>query len=116
MRYVIVLALSLTASQVTGAECIAISDSEVEEVRTEYGMTTAEWRASITNSCDEPYDATITLHFIDQEGEVLHETLEVVIMDNNGQEDTVRNVTLPTERYRQVARTQVQVRERKRPT
>lgn len=116
MRYLLLLVLSLAVSQATAADCIAISDSNVEEVRTEYGMTTAEWRAKITNNCDDPYDATITLHFIGQEGEIIHETLEIVIMENNGEEDTVRNITLPSERYQQITETRVKIRERKRPT
>lgn len=115
MRYLILLVMGLMARPALAADCIAVDASEIEKKRTEYGMTTAEWRASVTNNCDEAYDATITLHFLDQEGEVLHETLEIVILENNASEDTAIDVTLPAERYKRIAKTRIQIRERKRP-
>lgn len=115
MRYLFLVIVSSLALPLAAADCIAVNDSKLKELRTEYGMTTVEWQARVVNQCDDSYDATITIRFLDEDGEVLHETLEIMILQRNGSQDTTRNVTLPAERYQKIAETKVEIRERARP-
>lgn len=116
MRWIILLILGLVAT--TGAragECISVSDNKLDEIRTEYGMTTVEWSAEARNHCDAAYDGTLTINFLDTDGTVLHEVLEIIILQNNATEQTSKRVTLPADSYKAVDDVQVDVRERERP-
>ncbi len=119
MRWLLALALLWSASAVQAEEaesCLDVSENNVEELNTEYGMTTAEWTAHIDNNCDAAYDGTLTVKFVDEEGEVLHEALEVVILEQRASQDARRRITLPADSFKKLARIQVDVKERKRPT
>ncbi|MCS3903248.1 hypothetical protein J2T55_001268 [Methylohalomonas lacus] len=119
MRWLLTLALLWSASAVQAEDassCLDVSENNVEELNTEYGMTTAEWTAHIDNSCDAAYDGTLTVKFVDEEGEVLHEALEVVILEQRASQDARRRITLPADSFKKLARIQVDVKERKRPT
>lgn len=119
MRWLLVLTvmlLSHTAYAKQSEPCIAVSENNVKELRSEYGMTTVEWSAHVNNVCDDSYDGTLTVRFLDEKGEVLHESLEIVILEQRASENTSRRITLPAEDYGKFARIDVTVEERKRPT
>lgn len=116
MRWLTVLLGCLAVSGAQAEDCITVSDSHIEELETRYEMTTLEWQARINNDCDSAYDGTLTVRFLDEDGEVLHETLEIVILQNRGSENTNRRVTIPAGTYKRVAEIEVDIRERKRPS
>ncbi len=119
MRWLLILTVTLlshTAYAEQTNECIAVSENNVKELRSEYGMTTVEWSAHINNDCDDSYDGTLTVRFLDENDEVLHESLEIVILDQRASEDASRRITLPAEDYDRLVRIDVTIEERKRPT
>ena len=117
MRWILMVLLGLVAlSGAQAGECLSVSDNALEELRTEYGMTTVEWSAMVSNSCDASYDGTLTVQLVDSEGGVLHESLEVIILKQNASEQASRRITLPEENYRALDDIKVEIRERKRPS
>lgn len=115
MRWLLVLAGSFWAVSAPAAECLTVSDNNLEEIRNEYGMATVEWSAEVSNSCDASYDGTLTVQLLDSDGEALHEALEIIILQNNASERTTKRITLPVESYEAVADISVDIRERERP-
>lgn len=97
-------------------DCLAIHDNNIREESTESGITIAEWSARVENVCDDSYDGTLTVQFLDDQGEVMHETLEIVIIEGRGSTDTRKRVNIPSDRYNRIARIKIDIRERKRPT
>ncbi len=115
-RFIMILIASLgTAVSVPAAECLDVSDNQVEEMRTEYGMSTIEWSAEVRNECDVEYDGTLTVRLLDSEGEVLHEALEIIILQNNSTKSASKRITLPAENYEALDEISVGIRERERP-
>lgn len=115
MRWLLVLAGSFWAASAPAAECLTVSENNLEEIRNEYGMATVEWSAEVSNSCDASYDGTLTVQLLDSDGEALHEALEIIILQNNASERTTKRITLPVESYKAVADISVDIRERERP-
>lgn len=106
----------LPATATHAGDCLAVRDNNIEKERTEHGITIAQWSAQIENACDESYDGTLTVQFLDDQGEVLHEALEVVIIESRGSMDTQRRINIPSDRYNKITRIKIDIRERKRPT
>jgi hypothetical protein len=97
------------------AECIEVQDSQIEELETDYGITSAEWMADIHNHCDEPHDATLTIKFLDDDGDVVHESLEVVIVESRGIEKARHPLAIPDDRFAAIKQIKVDIEERARP-
>jgi hypothetical protein len=115
LRTVALLVGLLCSSGLLAGECIDVQNSEIKELGTEYGITTAEWIADIRNHCDEPYDATLTIKFLDDDGAVVHESLEVVIIESRGMNKTRHAMSIPKDQYSAIQRTEVTIEERARP-
>ena len=116
MRWIVIFLLSLVALGARAEKCLSVSDNALEEIRTEYGMTTVEWSAVVRNSCDASYDGTLTVRLLDDAGEVLHEALEIIILEHNATEQASKRITLPEDNYRALDNIRVEIRERERPS
>lgn len=97
------------------ADCLRVENNQVEVVETEFGITTVEWTAQIENDCEHPYDGTLTVEFRNKSGDIVHETMEVDIIESQGSETTNRSINIPESRYLEVDQVDVAVRERERP-
>jgi len=115
MRWLVACIASLWLVTAPAAECLEVRDNQVEEIRTDYEMTTVEWTATIKNTCNAAYDGTFTVKLVDEQGTVLHETLEVRILQKNASEPAAKRITLPAESYQAMDSIQVDIRERERP-
>ncbi len=115
MRLTLVPALLLAGSTAIAEPCLQIADEQLEVGETDTGFVTATWSASIHNRCDAPYDGTLRISFLDEEGEVLRETMDVVILQAGASETTSRAITLSTEDPERVGSVEVQLQERERP-
>lgn len=115
MRWLVACIASLWLVTAPAAECLEVRDSQIEEIRTDYEMTTVEWTAMIKNTCNAAYDGTFTVKLLDEQGAVLHETLEVMILQKNASKPATKRITLPAERYKALDSIRVDIRERERP-
>lgn len=115
MRWLVALIASLWLVTAPAAECLEVRNSQVEEIRTDYEMTTVEWTADVRNTCEASYDGTFTVKLLDKQGSVLHETLEVMILQKNASKPASKRITLPAESYKALDSIQVDIRERERP-
>lgn len=116
LRSLVLLATGLGAASAPAAECITVSDNNIEEIRADYGMTTVEWSAEVRNQCDAAYDGTLTVRLLDSDGAVLHEALEIIILQNNASKRASKRITLPSENYKALNDIDVDIRERERPS
>lgn len=96
-------------------ECIEVTNNEITALDTEYGITTAEWLADIRNHCDDPYDATLTIKLLDADDNVVHESLEIVIVESRGIDKARQTMSIPEDHFQSVDRVEVSVEERARP-
>ncbi|MEX0951306.1 MAG: hypothetical protein WDZ86_03390, partial [Gammaproteobacteria bacterium] len=64
---------------------------------------------------DNAYDGTLTVKFKNKAGEVVHETLEVIVIQSEGTEQAKRSISIPESRYQEVDQVDVAIRERQRP-
>lgn len=115
MRWLVALMSSLWLVTAPAAECLEVRNSQVEEIQTEYEMTTVEWTADIMNTCNASYDGTFTVKLLNQQGSVLHETLEVMILQKNASEPAAKRITLPADSYKAMDSIEIDIRERERP-
>jgi len=116
MRWLLIVLMGLAAVQGVGAaDCLEVGDSNLEEIDSGYGTTLLEWSAEVRNHCDTPYDGTLTIRFLGEDEEVLHEVPEIIILQQNARQQTSKQITLPNENYKALDRIEVDIRERERP-
>ena len=97
------------------AACLEVSDNDIQEITTEYGITTLEWTAQVHNRCDAPYDGTLTVQFRDADGDMLHEALDVVVVQHGDYTGVRRRINMPRKHFRDIDTVDVAVTERERP-
>ena len=72
------LALALLAGAaapaLAGEDCVELVEHSIGEPDAGYGIVEIEWQARVRNRCGESYYATLTLDFLDAEGETLHQS------------------------------------------
>jgi len=115
MRTIPLLALLLAVPTVFAEPCLHIADEELDAGETGSGFVTATWSATIRNRCEAPYDGTLRIRFLDEEGEVLRETMDVVIVQAGGSETASRTITSSVEDPARVVSVEVELQERERP-
>lgn len=78
MKSVLFLALALLAGAAAPAlaeeDCVELVEHSIGEPDEGYGIVEIEWTARVRNRCEESYYATLTLDFLDAEGETLHQS------------------------------------------
>lgn len=107
--------LIFAAGPAAGAECLSIKDNSIEEVDSGYGVTTAEWTASVHNSCDVPYDGTLTIRLMDTEGHVIYEAVQIVVVEGGYDENVSRRINISSDQFETLEDVEVAVKERERP-
>lgn len=115
LRLIFLICGLLWSSLLVAGDCIDVQSSEIRELDTEFGITTAEWLADIRNHCDEPYDATLTIKMVDEDGKVVHETLEIVIVESRGIKKTDLLMSIPEDRFVLIKEIEIDIDERVRP-
>lgn len=115
MRLSFLICGLLWSTLLFAGNCIDVKQSELRELDTEFGITTVEWLADIRNHCDDPYDATLTIKLVDEDGSVVHETLEIVIIESRGIETTHLSMSIPEDRYELFKEIDIDIEERVRP-
>lgn len=116
LRVLFPVLLAVLASGTTvRAQCLVVRDNAVNEVNTRYGITTADWTGTVRNTCQEPYDAILTVKFEDSRGRVLYKDVQVVIVQGGQNEGARRRINIPADKYQQIDNIDVAIDERERP-
>jgi len=115
MRILVLLSFLFAATAVQSAECLSVKNDDFEIISNDHGITTIEWTAEVQNQCEAPYDGRLMIDFVDANEEVLHETLEVVILQQNASQQVSKRVSMPADRHDDVETTRVVIKERERP-
>lgn len=114
--YIILTAVAaLAAATAVRAQCLIVRDNSLQEVNSRYGITTADWSGTVHNTCQEPYDAFLTIKFEDKLGHVLYKDVQVVIVQGGQDESTKRRIDIPADKYEKIENIDVAVDERQRP-
>lgn len=111
---VLILAYALLPVSVY-AECLVLSDESLDEKRSDYGLVTAEWSATVQNNCEEAYDGTLNIKLLDKDEQVMQKITDIVILRANETKESRRSITIPAESIDEVDRIDVEIRERERP-
>lgn len=78
MKPEFLLALALFAGApapaLAGKDCVELVEHSIGEPDAGYGIVEIEWEARIRNRCEAAYYATLTLDFLDADGETLHQS------------------------------------------
>ncbi len=115
MRVFIYLSFLLSTATTQAAECLSVKNDDFKTISSDHGIATLEWMADVRNHCEMPYDGRLMIDFVDADDQVLHETLVVVILQQNGSEQVSKRVTLPADSHDAIDTTRVTIKERERP-
>ncbi|BAZ95350.1 uncharacterized protein FOKN1_2993 [Thiohalobacter thiocyanaticus] len=69
------------AGETPTEDCIELIEYSVGEPDEGYGIVEIEWQARVRNRCDQSHYATLTLQFLDAEGESLHDSQTRSVID-----------------------------------
>lgn len=112
----ILLGLCLNWSALAQSSCLSVTSNEWSKKGTEFGITYIEWEAELTNECETGYDADLSIQFVDADGEVLYESLDLITVSRGSSTKTRREFNLPTKDYERLEDILVIIQgERERP-
>ena len=96
------------------AECLRVVESGVSPDEREVASSVS-WYAVIENECRMPYDADLTVVFVDGDGNSLYEIQDLVTVGRAATEKTGKSVYIPSEYIAQLAGVHIDIEERERP-
>lgn len=111
------VAASSTASP-AGAEdrCISVTRNTYSGSGTDLGVATVQWEAELTNRCSMPYDADLQIRFVDEGGDVIYQSSDLLMVPRQASTVARREFNLPAGDMERVAEVVVDiVAERERP-
>lgn len=115
MKILITILTIVLCNTSMASVCLEVSDKSLDEKSTEYGLVTAEWSAIVQNKCESPYDGTLSIRFLDSDGQVLHTATDVIILQANDEQESRRTITIPAKSISDIDQTEVVISERERP-
>lgn len=119
MRYpiatlAILLLLGLYAGS-ANAQCLKVRDKQIDEDRSDTSAAALAWRADIENSCERAYDADLTVHFTDGEGESVYEVRKLITIERETITEAGDRHYLPAIYLSEIEGIAIDIVERKRP-
>ncbi|MBD3620031.1 MAG: hypothetical protein HUJ28_11205 [Chromatiales bacterium] len=119
MRYpmptlAILLLLCLYAGS-ANAQCLEVREKQIDEDRSDTSAAALAWRADIENSCERAYDADLTVHFTDGEGESVYEVRKLITIERETVTEAGDRQYLPAIYLSEIEGIAIDIVERKRP-
>jgi hypothetical protein len=112
-----VLGCLLLAAPGLAAQCLqataqdfALEDSTVSEV-----APRLTWHATIVNECDQPFDADLTIDFLDRDGKSLYQVRDLVTVPLRGEVQAGKELHLPSTHADELDSMRIRIEERARP-
>jgi|GEM_PF-1910019 len=110
----VVVSWMMPAAAEEGA-CLAVTESGFTVEEGDVSATTVRWHATLENRCKLPYDADLTVRFLDADGEERYSVRGLVVVPMGGSADTGKRVYIPKHQLEGIEKMVVDVEERKRP-
>lgn len=111
----ILFAILMFNTSMVYADCLEITDENLEFKEEDFGLTTAKWSARLNNQCNDPYDAMIDVLFHDEDEETVYTSMDVIVVQPNERTRAGRTVNIPSRIYEKIRDTKISIKERKRP-
>jgi hypothetical protein len=115
MKILILILTIILGNNSMASVCLEVSDESLDEKSANHGLVIAEWSALVQNTCESPYDGTLSIRFLDSDGRVLHTATDVIILQANEEKESRRTITIPVKSISDIDQTDVKISERKRP-
>ena len=116
VRHMIGLCL-LFSAQMLWAQCIEVADPGFVREKSELGdvAPTITWWATLSNACDQPFDADLTIDFLDRGGESLYQIRDLATLPVRAEVKVGKTVYLPSTHAGDLQDMRIAVEERERP-
>jgi hypothetical protein len=108
MNRLAVIIFLVIAARSVNADCLEISGQEFEPSNTEFGAMEIQWKARIENHCNAAFDANLTIHFRDEQGESVYKVSGWTSLNGHESQNLGRRVYIPSRYYETI--TEVDVR------
>lgn len=96
--------------------CISVTRNTYSGSGTDLGVATVQWEAELTNRCSMPYDADLQIRFVDEGGDVIYQSSDLLMVPRQASTVARREFNLPAGDMERVAEVVVDiVAERERP-
>lgn len=96
--------------------CISVTRNTYSGSGTDLGVATVQWEAELTNRCNMPYDADLQIRFVDEGGDVIYQSSDLLMVPRQASTVARREFNLPAGDMERVAEVVVDiVAERERP-
>lgn len=96
--------------------CISVTRNTYSGSGTDLGVATVQWEAELTNRCTMPYDADLQIRFVDEGGDVIYQSSDLLMVPRQASTVARREFNLPAGDMERVAEVVVDiVAERERP-
>lgn len=112
-----VLALSaLPGTGLAELECLSITSNTWEKKGSEFGITYVLWEAELSNDCAVSYDADLVIRFVDGDGKLIYQSLDLISVPRRASTTTSREFNVPDHEFERLADVTVTIKEeRERP-
>ncbi len=115
MKAIMGFLVSIFAGSAAAEGCLRLVDSGFEAQADDISVSRVEWRAQLENRCDAPYDADLTIRFLDGDGESVYEVRDLVTVPIGGRAQAGNRIYMPQYYKELMVRLAIEVEERRRP-
>lgn len=97
------------------AQCLEVREKQIDEDRSDTSAAALAWRANIENACERAYDADLTVHFTNDQGESVYEVRKLITIERETVTEAGDRQYLPTIYLSEIEGIAIDIVERKRP-
>ncbi len=121
MNRILALTLALALSALPGVvlaelQCLSVTGNSWEKRGSEFGITYVFWEAELSNECAVSYDADLVIRFVDANGKMIYQSLDLVSVPRRASATTSREFNIPDHEFERLADVTVTIKEeRERP-
>ncbi len=108
--------ITLPGTALANLECLSVTSNTWEKKGSEFGITYVHWEAELSNDCAVSYDADLVIRFIDAEGKVIYQSLDLISVPRRASTTTSREFNIPDHEFGRLVDVTVEIKEeRERP-
>lgn len=97
------------------AACLEMADLSYSQHTTEFGTPEVTWEGQLRNGCNQPFDADMTVRFVDDNGDDVYTVSERATAGIKSRMDVGKRVSVPIDVADAMAGIEVDIVERERP-
>lgn len=108
--------LWLHAATAAEVECLSVTNNTWSKQGAESGITYVHWEAELSNECAVGYDADLVIQFVDVDGKVIYQSLDLISVPRRATATTNREFNIPNHEFERLVDVIVTIKEeRERP-